>query len=314
MKVRHVIFGLATHVPGVLALNQLRTGTGGTDSARYCYSIWMRHLLIAARNHLCDQPPPVVAEIGPGDSIGIGLAALISGSQEYYGFDLVRYVNLSRNLTIFDELVALFAARAGIPDDLEFPDAKPKLASYDFPHTVLPQDHLQRCLAADRLERLKWSIRNPGARGSAISYMAPWQVEPSSCNASVDMILSQAVMEHVDDIRGAYTSMHAWLRPGGFVSHQIDFRSHGTSSEWNGHWACSDALWRLIRGRRPFLLNRQPFSAHVAELERCGFTIVHSARVHKESGIDRARLAPRFADLTNDDLTTSGALIQARRQ
>jgi len=81
MKLKQLIFGMATFVPGIY---QLRAkGTGGTDSARYCYSVWLRHLVMAKRNGL-NPYPRIVAELGPGDSLGIGLAALISGCDKYF--------------------------------------------------------------------------------------------------------------------------------------------------------------------------------------------------------------------------------------
>jgi hypothetical protein len=126
------------------------------------------------------------------------------------------------------------------------------------------------------------------------------------------MIYSQAVLEHVDDIAGAHAAMLTWLAPGGFVSHQIDYRCHGTTREWNGHWAESDLAWKLLRGRRPFFINRQSHSMHVAAMEAAGFKIVFDKRATKPSKLDRRRLAPRFASYAEDDLTTCSAFIQAR--
>ena len=86
--------------------------------------------------------PKVVAELGPGDSIGIGLAALLSGAERYFALDLVRYSGLEKNLEIFDELVSLFAAQAPIPGEQEFPFLYPKLDCYDFPHALVARERL----------------------------------------------------------------------------------------------------------------------------------------------------------------------------
>ena len=109
----------------------LGIGTGGTLSARYCYSIWLRHL-VKARNEGMAENPGVVAELGPGDSIGVGLAALLTGASEYYALDLKKYANTKRNLEIFDKLVELFKKREPIPDDKELDFVRPKLDSYNF--------------------------------------------------------------------------------------------------------------------------------------------------------------------------------------
>ena len=84
----------------------------------------------------------------------------------------------------------------------------------------------------------------------------------------MDWIYSHSVMEHVDDVEGAYAAMHRWLRPGGFVSHQIDLRSHELFPEWNGHWGVPRWKWRVIRGRRVYLINRLPASAHARAIRR----------------------------------------------
>ena len=50
-------------------------------------------------------------------------------------------------------------------------------------------------------------------------------------SGSVDMILSQAVMEHVEHLEQTYEAMRHWLKPGGLASHAIDFKSHGTAEQ-----------------------------------------------------------------------------------
>ena len=80
-----VMVGLATFIPGLSWVMAKLRKTGGTDSARYCYSVWLRHLAMAHTNGL-PTSPKIVAELGPGDSIGMGLAALIAGTEKYFAF------------------------------------------------------------------------------------------------------------------------------------------------------------------------------------------------------------------------------------
>ena len=91
--------------------------------------------------------------------------------------------------------------------------------------------------------------------------------------ASLDLIFSQAVLEHVDGLEETYRAMFAWLKPGGYASHVIDFTAHGRSPFWNGHWAYSDWEWELVRGKREFLLNREPLSTHLALVRNVGFEL-----------------------------------------
>ncbi len=80
---------------------------GLASSARYCYATWLHHLVCADRQGL-NNCPEAVAEIGPGSSLGVGLAALISGSHKYYALDDVQHATRGTNLKVFDELVRLF--------------------------------------------------------------------------------------------------------------------------------------------------------------------------------------------------------------
>src|SRR5260370_28824009 len=122
MKGGSFIVGRATYIPGLRGL----TGrwTGGTVSARYCYSVWLRHLSILQRSGLPTAFKTMV-ELGPGDSLGIGLAALLSGVERYIALDVIQYPSDAQNLRIFGELIALFKDRAPIPDEAEFPPVLP---------------------------------------------------------------------------------------------------------------------------------------------------------------------------------------------
>jgi SAM-dependent methyltransferase len=254
-----------------------------------------------------------MAELGPGDSLGIGLAALISGTQRYLALDAVRYADSTRNLQIFDELIALFRDRAPIPDEVEFPLVRPRLLSYAFPADILASARLDVALHPKRLGVIRGAINSPAmsARGGGpVCYIAPWQPGVIE-DHTVDLIISQTVLEFPRDLRGLYAEMCRWLKPGGIMSHEIDFKSVGITVEWNGHWSCSDALWCLAAGRRRHRLNREPHSTHITLLRSMGCRIVCDERTVQPSAIARAQLAPRFRHLTDEDLETSSALIQA---
>ena len=121
LTAKALLSGLATWLPGYPVMRR----TGGTDSARYCYSVWLRHLiLLHASGRMRDRVPRVVAELGPGDSIGIGIAALLSGAEKYYAFDVVQYSDLSRVRGIFDELVQMFVDREPVPGKKRIPFAQ----------------------------------------------------------------------------------------------------------------------------------------------------------------------------------------------
>jgi hypothetical protein len=254
-----------------------------------------------------------VAELGPGDSLGVGLAALLSGARRYVALDAIRYAENARNLQILEELIALFQNRSLIPDQAEFPRVQPPLSSYAFPADFLTSERLETALNPVRLDMIRASVANPGANlrdPKPICYSAPWKVGMIE-NDAIDLVYSQGVLQYVRDLSNVYTEMTAWLKKGGIMSHEIAFQSIGLTAEWNGHWACSDAVWRLVGGRRRHVTNREPHSTHIALLQRAGCQIITDERIVRRSGISRAQLAPRFRQLTDEDLTTSSALIQA---
>jgi SAM-dependent methyltransferase len=307
LKIKAILSGLSTHIPWY----DRKGSTGGTDSARYCYSVWLRHLILGARHAKGWSQPRVVAELGPGDSIGIGLAALLSGAEKYFALDLVRYSDLKKNLEIFDELASMFANQLRIPDDSEFPFLYPKLDCYDFPKDLIGEGRLLESLAPERVAGIRSSIELSGAEGSMVSYKAPWNAPDVIDDESVDFIFSQAVLEHVDDLKSVYEAMRKWLKPNGVMTHQIDFKCHGKANTWNGHWTYSDFVWKVVVGRRSYLLNRQPHSVHVELIRRSGFQILDDTVFRSVSHLRREQLAPRFRALSDDDLSTSGAFIVA---
>lgn len=304
--------GLAGIPPIKRRLARDEIGTGGSDSPRYCYSVWLRHMVKAHANGLKSRPQ-AVAELGPGDSLGIGCAALLCGAEKYYALDTVAHDNLTRNLAVLDALVELFKSHAPIPDDTEFTKVRPRLQSYGFPDAVLTPAALAENLTTSRIERIKYSIQNPNAPDSMIRYSVPWLSSEAVEKEAVDLVISQAVLEHVDNLPGAYEAMAMWLRKGGYVSHVIDFKCHGTAGTWDGHWAYSDLMWRIVRGKRIWLINREPCSTHMDLLRKKNFNVVDVETETSVSNVSRPQLAKRFRNIADTDRSTSEVFVQAVR-
>lgn len=271
----------------------------------------MRHLVKAGERGL-NTEPRVVAELGPGDSLGVGLAALLSGAEAYYAFDARPHSSTALNVKVFDDLVGLFEKRERIPGEDEFPNLHPVLGSPEFPSGILNAERIQQALAPDRIAALRAAVAGQqGPGGDRIRYFAPWDRTDTIARGSVDMALSQAVLEHVSDLPAVYRALQAWLRPGAFMSHTIDFKSHGLAPEWWGHWSIPEWQWKIVLGKRPYLLNREPLSVHLEAMVQTGFEIV-SVEQWREAGPSRANLAPGFLNLTDDDLVTTSAFVQAK--
>src|SRR5437899_2222019 len=130
-KVPHIVKGVLTWVPVLNAWRLRRAATGGSDSSRYCYSVWLRHLVTLDRFGFRIKGARI-GELGPGDSIGIGLAALLSGATRYVGLDIVPFSARADLEGIYDELVHLYSRREPVPNENEFPLVRPKIDSYEF--------------------------------------------------------------------------------------------------------------------------------------------------------------------------------------
>ena len=144
-----------------------------------------------------------------------------------------------------------------------------------------------------------------------IRYVVPWDAESIVERGAVDLIFSQAVMEHVLDLQKAYSTMYSWLKQGGFISHQIDYKAHETHKTWNGHWKYNDALWETIMHGRSYPINRELHSSHVNSILNAGFEIKKIITVPRNDGYPVEELPSQYESISAEDLTTSSAHIIA---
>jgi hypothetical protein len=311
LSARLLAGGLKSYLP----VPKSYRGTGGSISARYCYAVWLRHLIETGRS-VPELRPRVVAELGPGDSVGLGLAALLSGIERYVALDVLAHVDLDVNLRVLDELVALFRARARVPGVDEFPELHPHIEDHAFPAATLARLGLTTRIDEARVMELRTALRSAiGGAGDAnadetapLRYVCPWATAMLT-PGSVDLVVSQAVLQDMDHwtqpsiLRTAFAAMARWLGPGGVMSHQVNL-AFPDSEHWNQHWTYGESAWALIRGRRPYFVNRVPASEYLRLCDEFGFDVVAARRVPDANGFDRARLGRRFRHLPAEDLTT----------
>jgi SAM-dependent methyltransferase len=311
--VKPLLKGLLTWVPGVQRALYDRHAGGSTGSAAYCYGVWLKHLSLLWHQGM-RAVPATILELGPGASLGTGLAALLSGAERHVAIDAIPLVRPEANLAVLRELLALFRARAPRPAR-SWPDYDDLLDERLFPSHILTEEALGRSLAEDRLASLVGAVEGlaSGSPKSALRY-GTWSDPDPLAPGEADLILSHSVLQHVADLDSVYRHCRRWLKPGGWMSHQVDFSAHGVTGVWNGHLRYGEHLWTLVAGRRPYFLNRQPCSAHLGLLSDHGFEVVSLIRNTRTDGVERAMLAPRWRDLPEEDLFTAGAFIQARKR
>src|SRR4051812_23444497 len=202
---------------GSFVLPVLRTThrAGGTVDADHCYALFLRYYSYLRRFWPSPRLPRVVAELGPGSSLGTGLAELLAGAEEYIALDLEVHRTEDRDLQILDRLVELFRRRTAVPVSGRHAQTFPMPVNSGFPPEL--DAALATSLAADRLQRLRADVREQ--RGDMVRYVAPWVGQGCLVPSTLDWLFSHSVLEHVDDLPAAYAAMACWLRPAGLMTH-----------------------------------------------------------------------------------------------
>lgn len=288
-------------------------------SGAYCYNVWLRHLIYAHMAGLNARPETVV-ELGPGRSLGVGVAALVSGSGRLHAVEPYDQPSIAANLAIFDELVGMFRRREpAIPYSVSGRHLSP--APCEFPYHILDEARLGKALEKSRLNAIRDSIRRGDGR---ILYHSASACDIALLNeSSVDMVFSHHTLEHIEDLASLFHAIAFWLKPGGHTAHIINFDSHHGAKTWDGHWAWSELHWKLLRGRPIVLptergrnwesINRRPLSAYVAEMAQHGLETRHVEPETAEPGLPRRKMARKFRGMSEADRTTRTVFVLAQR-
>ncbi|MGB8840213.1 MAG: hypothetical protein WCC64_04000 [Aliidongia sp.] len=281
----------------------------GTADADFAYSQFLRFVILTARAQSWTRFPKVVAEIGPGSSFAFGICSLLAGADRYYALDVIDQATSNRNLTILDELVGRLKARAPLPATGWNARIFPFVPSNEFPTDLFP--NLDDTLSDRRILEIRSSLANIGT-GDMVRSFTPWTKYERAVDRLPDWIVSNSVMEHVDDLDHAYRAFQRWSAPGTIMSHLIDYSSHGIASEWNGHWAASDLSWAITRGRRHYLINRVPHAEHLKLHAAAGFKILMEDKLRRVDGLLREGFPVPFDTMSPEDASTHLAFVVSR--
>jgi SAM-dependent methyltransferase len=245
-----------------------------------------------------------VLELGPGDSLGLGLRLLAAGASQVVAVDrfAIRY-DPGFEAEVYRELLErLPTGERDRAEDAVRPGPAPN---------------------PERLQLVA---------GAGIEE-APERFEP----ASFDVILSIAVLEHVQDSDSTFAAMDRLLRPGGFMVHAIDFRDHRMFTAGGGHplefLTVSDRVWDRMTvhsgGPNRRLVNY--YRDKIAELGHEARLLVTTAlgedadlapqhdALRESAALNagqrklveriRPRLLPRYRGLSDEDLCTTTAQL-----
>jgi SAM-dependent methyltransferase len=187
-------------------------------------------------------------ELGPGDSMPIGLAALALGAAQYIGCDR-------------------------FPGDIAGASAR---ALYELVCARLPVELLD-ALRARGLEpgTFPWLPTSPGdppvVRFVAV---AAERVHDALPPESVDVVFSYNVIEHVADPFATFASAYRVLRPGGVMLHRVDYGPHACWLSYQNpllFLTVAEPVWRAMGSNRG-TPNRFRHPEIIAAMTRAGFT------------------------------------------
>jgi len=269
---KSIIKGLLTFIPGVpLLIRKLRKkSTHSASDAEFCYILWLSILVYCAENGIKPEFKRI-GEIGNGGSFGVGLCALLSGSEVYYALDIEEIFDRDQNLKLFDELVLLFKNKSSLHNTFKVLNIS--INSYNYPEDLINPIFLQENVVSE--------IRNDILHGfidsKRIKIIYNW---PLADHLSLDIIYSRAVMEHVYDPNLIYKGIYSHLNQKACTFHDIELHSHGITKNPVGHYLINNIIWRIIFGGRVFMLNRWDLEKHLCSIIGNGFEIIKTQKIN----------------------------------
>jgi SAM-dependent methyltransferase len=129
--------------------------------------------------------------------------------------------------------------------------------------------------------------------------------------ASIDLVLSNSVLEHVRDLRGLLAEIGRVLRPGAAMLHLVDYRDHFFKYPFH-FLQFSAPVWE--RWLDPGDLPRWRLSGQLRILAEMGYRVDVLARTRDDG--EFAKVAPHLAadfDAADPEIAVTHAALFARR-
>ncbi len=239
---------------------------GDMASPEYAYSVFRRHFDAVAGAP--SKPPQAVLELGPGDSVASALIARALGVERSYLVDSGDFA--TREMAVYRGLTRFLDHQGLHPVALDESSFEAMLSSLD-----------------------------------SIYLTAGLESLATIPDDSVDLIFSQAVMEHVrlDQFDATTRELRRIVRSTGVISHQVDLRDHLGGGLNNLRF--TPTLWESqFFARSGFYTNRIRFSEMLERFRLGGFdpTVVSMER-WASVPTSRASLNERWASLPDEELT-----------
>lgn len=186
---------------------------------------------------------------------------------------------------------------------------------------VLVLQNLLDALEDEQRERADQCFMRPGIPGSGLNpQRIHYMVKPSGLAGLIDwadLVVSRAVLEHVNDLRATFMDMRDALRAQGIAIHQVDLKSHGLHRRTQLDFLTwPSPLWTLMYGHKG-VPNRWRVDRYRQILAEVGLETVtlEATTLVQQASIDEVRpyLARPFRELSDEDLSWLGFWLVCRR-
>lgn len=276
---------LARFSPGLYVRLTHQTGRGeGADNAAATAEYFVRCFHDYREQFGLDEPGFAeflrgrkLLEYGPGDVLGVALLMYAHGAEHVTCVDQFALSSLSdTNLRIYRHLLQSLSGAPRQRADSAFREAGDPASGF-------------------RPEAIVYKVTGSGLSGAQAQY---------------DLVISRAVLEHVNDLDATMRDIRRSLVPGGVSLHQVDLKSHGLDRyvpldflTW------PSPVYRLMYGHKGFP-NRWRVDRYRQLAEGAGLRMKHLSPTtllepEKVAAI-HPQLAKEFAGISHQDLSWLG--------
>lgn len=276
---------LARFAPKLYVRLTGQTGRGSAEETaeeiaayfRKCFDEYFRVLKIAPQDISGYLPGKQILEYGPGDVPGVALLMIAHGAERVTCVDRFPLVALSpKNIEVLRCLLQKLEGEARVRAASCFRQPGEPVSGLD-------------------ARRIRYLVRPSGL---------------SSLQSEIDIVMSRAVLEHVNDLDATFHDMFRALRQGGIAVHQVDLKSHGLHRHNPLDFLAWPApFWYLMYSHKG-VPNRWRVDRYRAVLARAGFKSPHleATLLAQDADIQQVRpyLAKPFRNISDADLSWLG--------
>jgi SAM-dependent methyltransferase len=262
---------------------EIHLGTVG-DYFRECFEDYFEQLHVPLPQRTEFLRGKRILEYGPGDVPGVAMLMVAHGADQAICVDRFPMVRMSpKNIEIVKLMLEALEGTA--------------------------RERAEECLKQPAHPEAGFDARR-------IEYL----VQPSGLsglNSEIDLVISRAVLEHVNDLPASFRDMYAALKPGGVAIHLVDLKSHGLHRDNPLDFLTWPAwLWSMMYSAKG-VPNRLRVDAYRDAVRDSGFQLIDMkpTAIAAREDVDavRPRLASRFKELSDEDLSWLGFWLVCKK-